>query len=196
MSQEPLLDNKKTRKRSKKKMLLILLILLVALGPWAIIVPLAYREITRSVTVQNPDGATGTAFIVVRPGVSSLPDQVASKVAAGLLNQGWRVETTTPSSATPTDITPYDLVVLISPVYGAHPHKTLLDYLNRTNLQNMPVVLLLTSLGKQTLPMDMLKNATVMAGGRVVGEVLIGTFDGNGLDVAYQTGNNASLASA
>jgi hypothetical protein len=185
---------KKSRKLSKKK--IVLLVLLVVFGPFGIIVPLAYSEMIRDVTVQNPSGATGTAFVVVRPGVSWLPDQVASQVALGLINQGWRVETTTPSSATPTNMTGYNLVVLVSPVYGSHPHPSMVDWLGRTNLQNLPVVLLLTSAGKQSLPMQLFKEATVAAGGRVVDEVLIGAFDWNGLDIAYQAGNNASLATA
>ncbi len=176
--------------------LIIVLVIGVVFGSVGIIMAMAYREINRDITVQNPGGTTGTAFVVVRPGVTFLPDQVASQVALGLVNQGWQVETTTSSNATPTNMSRYDLVVLVSPVYGAHPHPNMLAYLERTNLQNLPVILLLTSLGKQSIAMDAFRNATVAASGRVVDEILIGAFDVNGLDAAYQAGNNASLATA
>ncbi len=186
--------SKKSRKLSKKK--IVLLVMLLVFGPFGIIVPLAYSEMIRDVTVQNPGGSTGTAFVVVRPGASWLPDQVAAQVALGLINQGWRVETTTPSSATPTNLSAYNLVVLVSPVYGANPHPFMVEWLGRTNLLNLPVVLLLTSAGKQSAAMLRFKNVTAAASGRVVDEVLIGMFDWNGLDTAYQAGNNASLATA
>ncbi len=187
-------DLKKAKKKGLKKMWWI--ILLVVGGVCGLIMPMAYREIVRDVTIENPSGTTGTAFLVLRPGVTLLPDQIAGKITQGLVNQGWRVEVTTSSSQTSINITRYNLVVFVSPVYGSNPHPTMVSYLKRVDLADLPVVLLLTSIGKQPLAMELFRNATVAAHGRVVDEVLIGAFDTNAFDAAYQAGNNASLAGA
>ena len=70
------------------------------------------RETVRPIEVSNSSGTAGTSLIVMSPGASSFPDDIAASFAQGLVNRGWRVELTTPSSQTTKDIAGYDLIVV------------------------------------------------------------------------------------
>jgi flavorubredoxin len=70
---------------------------------------------------------------------------VTNAFVNGLISNDWRVEITTASSQTPTDLSSYDLLVLGSPIYADTPLRPIMDYVsNVDDLEGMDTVILLT----------------------------------------------------
>ncbi len=73
------------------------------------------KEIVSAVETLNPEGSIGTALVVYHPGKSDFQRRVFTGFTEGLVSNGWRVEVTTPSAQTPTDLSGYDLLILGGP---------------------------------------------------------------------------------
>lgn len=158
-----------------------------------IIVSINSRETIREVEIQNPDGTTGTVFVVFRPGVTSFNEEIVSEFIRGLVDSDWRVEVTTTSQQTPTNVTGYDLIVLGSPVNGGMPHESMLAYLTRVDFGGKPVFLILTSGGLGGPGLDYFRNATIDANGTVHGEIQCQILESDARNRAYTAGTEISL---
>ncbi len=158
-----------------------------------IVVSLNSVETIREVEIQNPDGLTGTVFVVFRPGITSFNEAIVNEFIRGMVDSDWRVEVTTTSAQTPTNITAYDLIVLGSPVNGDSPHAAMLDYLTRVDFEGKPVFLILTSGGLGDSSMDRFRNATINANGVVHGEAQYQLFEGDAGTRAYAAGTELTL---
>ena len=181
---------------NKKRMCGLTCIILIAglMITTMVVVGLNGREIVRDVEVQNPDGATGTAFVVFRPGVTSFNEEIVNQFVRGLIDSDWRVEVTTTSSQTPTNVTGYDLIVLGAPVNGAQPHQSMQAYLARADFDDKPVVLILTSGGEDaSAPLDIFRNATINANGIINSELHYWLFESGARNSAYTAGTEITL---
>ena len=113
---------------------------------------LSYLWLNRSsvtgIDVHNPEGTTGRALVVDHPGRGSFHVQVVSGYVEGLAEGGWRVERTTASRATPTDLSGYDLLVLGTPTYWFSPSWPVVRYLRRLHdLEGRRAVTVVTGMG-------------------------------------------------
>ncbi len=107
-----------------------------------------FHEVAGPIKVLNPQGKVGTALIVYQKGLRDFQPKVANGFAEGLVSSGWKVEITTVSSQTPTDISGYDLIVLGWPTYFFSPSLPIRRYLKRIgDLRNKDVVILCTAAG-------------------------------------------------
>jgi hypothetical protein len=158
-----------------------------------IIVPLNSTEIIRDVEIQNEDGLTGTAFVVFRPGLTSFNEDIVNAFIRGLVASDWRVEVTTCSTQTPTNVSTYDLIVLGSPVNGAQPHAAMQAYLERADFEGKEVVLILTMGGSGADAMVLFRNATVNANGVVHSEYIYALLDSGASNSAYIAGTEITL---
>ena len=145
------------------------------------------------IDVLNEDGSE-TALIIYHPGLSSFMKDVVYAFADGLVENGWRVEITTASSQTPTDLSNYSLLALGSPVYGGTPSPTIERYLERiSDLNGIDTVLLVTSAGSDG-GAEASMQQTVEEYNGIVNEVLSlfnaapNEGDGDPLDIAEQAG--------
>jgi len=160
-----------------------------------IVVSLNSREIIRDVEIRNPDGTKGTVFVVFRPGLTSFNEDIVNEFIRGLIDSDWRVEVTTTSQQTPTNVTTYDLIVLGSTVNGGKPHQSMLDYLSHVDFEEKRVVLILTSGGIGGPGIDHFKNATIDANGTVHSAMQFQIFETDARDRAYTAGTEISLDS-
>jgi hypothetical protein len=181
---------------NKKRICGLTCIILVAglIVSSVVILGLNSVETIRDVEVQNPDGTTGTVFVVFRPGVSGFNEGVVNEFVRGLVDSDWRVEVTTSSSQTPTNVTKYDLIVLGSPTNGAMPHVSMLDYLVRVDLLGKPVVLILTAGGFGATELDYFKNVTSAANGVILSAMEFTIFESDAGSRAYTAGTEISLS--
>ena len=157
------------------------------------VVSLNSAEIVRDVEIQNSDGSKGTVFVVFRPGLTGFNEGVVNAFIRGLVDSDWRVEVTTCSEQTPTNVTSYDLIVLGSPVNGDQPHQSMQNYLTRVDLEGKPVVLILTSGGLVTEAMDRFKNATLEVNGQIHSELIYQIVESDAADRAYTAGSEISI---
>jgi hypothetical protein len=90
----------------KKGLLTAAVTLVILLGVWQGLVNsvIVNKEVVTPVTVLNPQGSTGKALVVYYPGMSSFPTLISKAYAQGLVEAGWRVDLTTASTKTPTDL--------------------------------------------------------------------------------------------
>lgn len=158
-----------------------------------VITALNSPEIVRDVEVRNPTGSTGTVFVVFRPGVTSFNEYIVNEFIRGLTDSDWRVEVTTSSQQTPTNLTTYDLIVLGAPTNGGKPHQAMLAYLTRVDLEGKPVVLILTFGVTGEAPIDCFRNATIDANGFVHSEFCFQLFEVGAGNRAYTAGTEITL---
>ena len=126
-----------------------LIVVVAAIAAWGVSVMVGRnREVVSELEILNPDGGAGTALVVYHPGKSDFQHRVFAGFAEGLVASGWRVELTTPSPLTPTDLDGVDLLVLGGPTYGFRPNRPIQTYLSRLgDLGAKPTVTIITALG-------------------------------------------------
>ncbi len=133
-------------------------------------------EVVSDVEVSNPDGSAGTALLVYHPGRSGFQEMSIQAFSKGLVSNGWRVEITTASKETPTDLSGYDLLVLSAPTYDWVPAKPIPRYLERLgDLQGQPTAVIISAAGTTTLSVPTMENLVREANGDLVGSYTLWT---------------------
>jgi len=154
-----------------------------------VIVNLTFREDIRDLEIRNPSGTTGTAFVAFRPGVTFFSEDITNEFVRGLIESDWRIEITTTSSETQTNMTGYDIIFLSCPVNGGAPHQSMKDYLARADFEGKDVVLILTSGGDNSTPaMTVYRSLVISANGVVHSEYSYWLLDGMAMTTAYTDG--------
>lgn len=173
--------------------LIIVLVIVVATVAW-----LDYgrnKEVTSEVKTLNPEGKTGTALVVYHPGKSDFQHRVFSGFAEGLVSRGWRVETTTPSSQAPTDLSGYDLLVLGGPTYWFTPNRPIKCYLSRLgDLGGQRTMTIITALGAGERSASIMESLVREANGDLVNGLLLYKMRPNGDDNYVDGNQNKALA--
>ena len=138
----------------------------------------AQTEVVSGVTRLGSDGHVGRALIVHHQGRGRKRFQahVQRAFAEGLQSQGWQVDVTTASRATPTDLSRYDLLVLGAQSYNWCPARPVVDYLDRLgDLKGKPVVIVVSGGGMTERAIRVLRERVVKAHGAVVDAIEIWT---------------------
>jgi hypothetical protein len=100
------------------------------------------KDVVSAIDVINTEGSK-KALVVYQVGLSSGPQDAAYAFARGLGSNGWRAEIATASSETPSNLSDYKLLVLVFPIYGAHPGEAAVRYVERIgNLQQIPTIII------------------------------------------------------
>jgi flavorubredoxin len=132
------------------------------------------KEVASAVEVLNPEGTTGTALVVYHPGKSDFQREVFSGFMEGLVSKGWRVESTTPSVQSPTDLSSVDLLVLGGPTYWFTPNRPIRRYLSRLGeLEGQPTVTIITALGAGERSASIIQKQVREANGNLVKALLL-----------------------
>ncbi len=88
-------------------------------------------------------GSNKKALIVYQVGLSSGPRDASYAFADGLVSVGWQVEVATASPEAPSNMSSYELLVIVFPVYGARPGEAAVRYVNGLgDLQQIPTVII------------------------------------------------------
>jgi hypothetical protein len=159
-------------------------LVLVGLGVLGALAVLSYmwlnREVASKVQVENSEGAVGTGLVVYHRGRFGFGQRVRGAFVRGLVSNGWRVEITTASAQAPTDLSPYDLLVVCGPTYGFTPSRPLLSYLRRLrDIKGKPVVTIVTAMGAGERSNGIMQRAVKAANGRLVASLLLYTMRPN-----------------
>ncbi len=108
----------------------------------------ANAEHASGVLALGGNGAAGHALIVYHSTHGGFLPAVLFAFAEGLQSQGFRVDVTTASGETPTNLAGYDLLVLGTPAYNWEPSRPILAYLERLgDLRHLPVVVVVSGGG-------------------------------------------------
>jgi len=147
-----------------------LIVALAALAVWgAWLMVGRNREVVSEIKILNSEGEAGTALVVYHPGKSDFQRKVFAGFAEGLVSNGWRVEMTTPSPQTPTDLAGYDLMVLGGATYGFKPNQPIQRYVRRLgDLGGKPTVTIITALGMGERSTRMMEQLVRQANGHLV----------------------------
>ena len=161
-------------KRIKIAIIVVVVLIIGLFGTGATLSVIAQMEHVSDVQVRNPEGTAGVAICVYQPGISNFQEQVTNAIVDGLISNDFRVDITTASSQTPTDISNYDLLVLGSPTYGETPAQPVMNYLNRVgDLGGMATVIIITAGGSGTQSADTMENSAQDANGVIVKTLII-----------------------
>jgi len=132
-------------KRKKIAIIVVVVLIVGFFGTVEILSVIGNMPHVSDVQVKNPEGSAGIAFTVYQPGISNFQEKMTLAFVDGLISNDWRVEITTASSQTPTDLSGYDLMVLGSPIYADTPARPIMDYVSNVgDLEGMNTVILLT----------------------------------------------------
>ena len=149
-------------------------------GTWFLLYDLGVtaRANTEVVSEVASFGAAGgrRAFIVYHSTHGGFQPLVLRAFAEGLQSQGWRVDMTTASHATPVNLSAYDVLVLGAPSYNWQPARPTLAYLGRLgNLKGMPVALVISGGGMTDRALKIMSDCVTQAHGRIVAAIEIWT---------------------
>jgi hypothetical protein len=153
----------------------------VAFGAWYLLVEVwalgwVNRERVSPVTGRGGSGSAGRALVVYHSVAGQFQPAVERALAEGLKTQGWCVDLTTASRATPTDLSPYRLLVLGAPTFAQQPARPILAYLKRlVDLGDKPVLLVVSGQGQTAYSRDLLRKRVAAANGRIVDAIEIWT---------------------
>lgn len=179
----------------------VAVVAVIALGSMAWMFWRLNADTVTPVAEANPAGTAGTALIVYQPGLSDFQAKVTTAFKEGLVEAGWHVFSTTASEKAPSDLAPYDVIVLGSPVYGGAPGKPLSRYIERVaDFGGKPVVILMTAAGDAVPAIAVTSEAVAKSKGRPVRSVGLTTsrpndeaneFTGSNVDRAIQIARRA-----
>ena len=184
------------KKRWKQIVLVLVIALIVVFVSFAgfaglLISGTISREVVSEIDVINEEGGK-TALVVYQPGFSSFPRDVSYAFADGLASSGWRVEITTASPQSPSDLSKYSLLVLGFPSYGSTPGTAIVNYVNRVeNLEGINTVIISCAGGTSRTSIDTLKQQVQAANGTFYDSLSLSTEDSNtAIESARQAGSN------
>lgn len=153
------------------------------------------KEVVSEVKTLNPEGNAGAALVIYHPGKSDFQHRVFSGFMEGLVSSGWRVESTTPSSQAPTDLSGYDLLVLGGPTYWFTPNRPIRRYLSRLgNLGGQRTVTIITALGAGERSTSIMEKQVREANGDLVNALLLYKMRPNDDDNYVDSQQNQALA--
>lgn len=160
---------------------------------------LEFHEVVSEVKVLNPKGDNGKALVIYQKGLRDFQPKVAFAFAEGLASIGWRVEITTVSTHTPTDISSYDLLVLTWPTYFFSPSLPVRRYLRRIkDLKEKRTVIICTAAGAPANSCEKMKSLVQAANGNIVKSLKLFTMrpnegNNNPLEIATKIGKEITL---
>jgi flavorubredoxin len=185
------------QKKWKKIVLIAVLVFVISVVVVGAIFFKINSDFTSEIDVLNLEG-TKTALVIYHPGLASFQQDTTYAFADGLVENGWKVEITTPSSEAPTDLSGYSLLVLGSPVYAGAPAPSLQRHLERIgDLNGIATALIVTSGGSDGEAEATLQQAVEDHDGNVVLVLSLYTStpnDGDPLTLAEQAGRDLIIA--
>lgn len=186
------------QKKWKKIVLITVLVFVISVvGVIGAIFFKINSDFSSEIDVLNPE-STKTALVIYHPGLASFQQDMTYAFADGLVENGWKVEITTPSSEAPTDLSGYSLLVLGSPVYAGAPAPSLQRHLERIgDLDGIATVLIVTSGGSDGESEATLQQAVEAHDGNVVLVLSLYTSTPNDVDpmtMAEQAGRDLIIA--
>lgn len=85
--------------------------------------------------LQSAAGTGKKAIVIYQPALTDVTAKAAEQVAKGLNDSGFEVTLNNPGSYLSADLSPYQVVVFGSPVYGGKLSPVLLDYMKTARIQ-------------------------------------------------------------
>ena len=153
------------------------------------------KDVVSEVKTLNPGGDVGTAFVVYHAGKSDFQQRVISGFVEGLVSTGWRVELTTASDQTPTNLSAYDLLVLGGPTYMFTPNRPIRRYLSRLgDLRGQRTVTIITAMGAGSRSTSIMERLVREANGDQVKSLLLYKLRPNDDDNYVNGKQNRALA--
>jgi flavorubredoxin len=183
------------QKRWKQIILVLIIVLIVAFAAFGGFAGLLMsgaisREVVSEIDVKNADGSK-TALIVYQPGFSNFPKETSYAFADGLASSGWRVEITTASSETPSDLSKYSLLTLAYPVYGGTVGTAIVSYVNRVNdFAGVNTVIIACGGGDSGESIIPLKQQVEAANGTFYDSLALSSSNSTALESAQQAGSS------
>jgi hypothetical protein len=171
---------------------LIFIVMFVAFGTFAglLLSGAISREVVSEIDVKNADGSK-TALVVYQPGFSSFPHDVSYAFADGLASSGWRVEITTASSETPSDLSKYGLLTLAYPVYGGTVGTAIVRYVDRiSDFGGINTVIIACAGGDSGESIIPLKQQVEAANGTFYDSLALSNSNSTALESAQQVGSS------
>lgn len=176
-------------KKKWKKAVLVTLIALMVVG-----IPIlaffeysVYNETVSPIEVKNSAG-TKNALVIYHPGLTGFSHDIAYTFADRLASNGWRVELTTVSSQAPTNITQYEVLVFVWPIYDLSPGPTITNYIQRIgDLQGKDTVIVTVGGGINPLNAQDTMKQIILDKNGVIKEAVTIFRGGNFTDKADQT---------
>ena len=164
------------QKRWKKIMLTAFLVLIVVGAVFYGYIRVSInKDVVSTVTVINAEGIKN-ALIVYQVGLSSGPKDASYAFARGLGSSGWRAEIATASPEAPSNLSEYNLLVLVFPIYGARPGEAAVRYVERLgNLQQIPTIIINSRWSNAVE--SFMKEKVLAQNGTVIETLLAGSMD-------------------
>lgn len=181
------------QKRWKKVLLITLLTFVFILALLSVYVSFVINnDVITELVIKNHEGAK-KALVLYHPGLSYFSKDVAYAFADGLLANDWRVEITTPSREAPTNLSRYNLLVILSNTYAFRPDVPTTRHIERIgDLNGIQTVLLTLGAGSAEESKKTLENLIQSSNGTIIKSLLLYSMapnegDKSATEIAKQT---------
>lgn len=158
-----------------KKIVLIsfIFILIFGLSLLGFISLVINSDVVSEIVVLNNQGSSN-ALLIYHPGFTSFTKDVSYAFAEGLALNDWRIEITTPSEQAPINISEYNLLVVVAPVYGFDIVPTISRHVERINdLQEIRTAIIITAAGSPGSSSEILKESIEQKNGIVDSQTIL-----------------------
>jgi hypothetical protein len=162
------------QKRWKKILLTTLLtLLIIAASLLAYASVVMNNDVITELIIKNPQGAKA-ALVLYHPGLTSFSHDIAYAYADGLVSNNWRVEIATSSTQAPTNLSKYDLLVILSNTYAFTPDKPTIRQIERIgDLSRIQTVLITLGAGSAQESKQSLESIVNASNGDIVQSLLL-----------------------
>jgi hypothetical protein len=181
------------QKRWKKILLTTFLAILIVAASLLVYASAGMNnDVITELKIENSQG-TNTALILYHPGLTSFSHDVAYAYADGLVSDNWRVEITTSSTQAPTDVSKYDLLVILSNTYAFTPDKPTIRQIERMgDLNGIQSVLVTLGAGSAQESKQSLESIVSASNGDIVQSLLLYSMapnegDKSATEIAYHS---------
>ncbi len=155
--------------------IIIFLIIIITTFLWLGICALLLRkEHITEVSTFGDTNTKGEIFVAYRPGLTNYQKETNDLIVEELVNKNWTVKTTTISSGTPINLTEFEYIIIIAPIYAGKVHPNVKTYLNSLDLKQTQVLGIAISGGKDPKSMQNLRGHIQTANGKLIGELHLG----------------------
>lgn len=183
----------------KKWKRIVLIVFIIAIITIASVLAYSYSvinaEVVSDVNTINVTGAR-TALVIYQPAVTEFPVDVARAFADGLALSDWRVEITTASAQTSSNMSNYDLLAIVFPIYAGSLPAPITRYLDRVgDLNGISTVIIGCGAGAAGDTINALADKIQNSNGIINQTLALYTIapnsgEGSPTDIARQTGRN------
>jgi len=127
------------------------------------------KEQITEISIFGDENTRGEILVLYRPGITNFQKDLNDNAIDETIKRNWTTSSTTISSQTITNLTKFEYVIIITPVYEQKIHDDVSKYLKKVVFNQTKIIGIVTSGSKHSTYIDNLNESITQANGKIVG---------------------------